>query len=180
MDFKLKYLKYLNKSGGAAPEPNKSLVEQLNYNDLTLIEETLKFGEKHLDLESYNLVAGMLHKDGTIVYGLASRSPMSSSEVHGEEAVLSQARIYDHDVTNFKSLVCVTVNVKFKSPCGSCRELLKHHYPNLDIIVPDVRDPENYKKLVKIKSKYLLPYPYESGDTRPNSKLNEVIDVVKK
>lgn len=29
MDFKLKYFKYLNKSGGAIPEPNKSLVEKL-------------------------------------------------------------------------------------------------------------------------------------------------------
>ncbi len=125
MDFKLKYFKYLDKSGGAVPESNKSFVEQLDKDDKKLIGAAIEFGEKHLDHESYNLVAAMLHKDGNIVYGLASRSPMSSSEVHGEEAVISEARIYDQDVTNFKSLVCVTVNVKFKSPCGSCRELLQ-------------------------------------------------------
>lgn len=179
MDYKLKYLKYLNKTGGAVPESSKSLVEKLSVKDLTLIESAILFGEKHLDIESYNLVAAMLHKDGTIIYGLAVRSPLSSSEVHGEESVISQARIYDHDSTNFISLVCITINVKFKSPCGSCRELLKHHYPNLDIIVPDVTDPENFEKLVKIKSKYLLPYPYQNGDIRPESKIDDSIQVVK-
>ncbi len=49
---------------------------------------------------------------------------------------------------------------------------LKHHYPNLDIIVPIVAGVESVENLIKIKSKYLLPYPYESGDTRPESKLN--------
>jgi cytidine deaminase len=182
MDVELKYLKYKHKYdyiktfiGGS-----ESLTEQLNTNDLTLVESAIKFGEEHLDDKLYNLVAAIQHKDGTILYGLASRSPMSSSEVHGEESVISQARIYDKDRNNFKSLVCVTISVKFKSPCGSCRELLKHHFPNLDIIVPDYKDPENIKKLVKIKSKYLLPYPYESGDTTPESKLGEPIDVVRK
>lgn len=178
MDYKLKYFKYLDKSGGGVPT---SLVEQLNEDDHRLIYAAKVFGldDKHLDDESYNLVAAMLHENGTIVYGLAVRSPLSSSEVHGEEAVISQARIYDHDSTKFKSLVCITKKEKFKSPCGSCRELLKHHYPNLDIIVPDVTDPENFEKLVKIKSKYLLPYPYQNGDIRPESKIDDSIQVVK-
>jgi len=190
MDSKSKYLKYkekylslknnsitkLEKYGGAG----ESLVESLNADDIRLVREAIKFGHLHLDDKFYNLVAAMLHKDGTIIYGLASRSPLSSTEVHGEEAVISQARIYDHNRDNYKSLVCVTISVKFKSPCGNCRELLKHHYPNLDIIVPDLEDPENTDKLVKIKSKYLLPYPYQSGDTREESKLDIPIDVIRR
>ena len=194
MDFKSKYLKYKNKYlslknniipdgitnqekyGGAG----ESLVESLNADDIKLVQEAIKFGHLHLDDKFYNLVAAMLHKDGTILYGLASRSPMSSTEVHGEEAVISQARIYDKNRDNYKSLVCVTISVKFKSPCGNCRELLKHHFPNLDIIVPDLEDPDNTDKLVKIKSKYLLPYPYQSGDTLKESLLDIPIDVTKK
>jgi cytidine deaminase len=182
MDVELKYLKYKQKYdyiktfiGGS-----ESLTEKLNEDDLNLIKAAILFGAQHLDDKLYNLVAAIQHKDGTILYGLASRSPMSSSEVHGEESVISQARIYDQDRNNFKSLVCVTISVKFKSPCGSCRELLKHHFPNLDIIVPDYNNPEDIDKLVKIKSKYLLPYPYESGDTAPESKLGEPIDIIKK
>jgi cytidine deaminase len=116
--------------------------------------------------------------DGTVVYGLAARGPLSN-DVHGEHSVLTNARIKDKNINNFRSLVCVTLNLKFKSPCGNCRELLKHQCPNIDIIVSDP-DTKPTGKLVKIKSKYLLPYPYQSGETREESKLDIGIDVVKR
>ena len=193
MDFKLKYLKYRNKYlslknniipdgitkfekyGGAGE--GETLTKQLNESDGILVKKAKEYATLHCD-KLYTLVAAMSHEDGTIVYGLASRGPLSN-DVHGEHSVLTNARIKDHDRSKFKSLVCVTLNLKFKSPCGNCRELLKHHYPNLDIIVSDP-DAEIPNKLVKIKSKYLLPYPYQSGETREESKLDKASDVVKR
>lgn len=192
MDFKSNYLKYkekyitlknniisngnsLEKYGGAC----ETLVKQLNEHDYKLVEAAVEFCNIHCDKDEealYPLVAAMIHRDGTIVYGLAAKGPLSNS-VHGEHSVLTNARIKDHNRDNFMSLVCVSKNLKFKSPCGNCRELLKHHYPNLDIIVPDLKEPENTAKLVKIKSKYLLPYPYESGVTLKESKLDVLTDV---
>ena len=57
---------------------------------------------------------------------------------------------------------------KIKSPCGICRELLRYHYPNLYIIVPynleiTIITKKNFSNLKKIRSKYLLPYPYVSS-----------------
>jgi len=182
MDYKLKYFKYKNKYlslkkleiyGGAG----ESLIEPLSDEDKILVEKAKEFAVAHCD-PMYPLVAAMYHDDGTIVYGLAARGPLSN-DVHGEHSVLTNARMKDKNRNNFKSLVCVTLNLKFKSPCGNCREVLKHHYPNLDIIVTDP-DAELPGKLVKIKSRYLLPYPYQSGETRPESKLDIPIDITKK
>jgi cytidine deaminase len=191
MDFKLKYLKYRNKylslKNNIIPDGitnqekyggnGEYLIESLNESDGILVQKAKEFATLHCD-KLYPLVAAMSHEDGTIVYGFASRGPLSN-DVHGEHSVLTNARIKDHDRSKFKSLVCVTLNLKFKSPCGNCRELLKHHYPNLDIIVIDY-DAEIPNKLVKIKSKYLLPYPYQSGETREESKLDKPIDIIRR
>jgi len=191
MDFKSKYIKYRNKyislknniipNGIIKKEKyggnGEYLIESLNESDGILIQKAKEFATLHCD-KLYPLVAAMSHEDGTIVYGLAARGPLSN-DIHGEHSVLTNARIKDHDRNKFKSLVCVTVNLKFKSPCGNCRELLKHHYPNLDIIVIDY-DAEIPNKLVKIKSKYLLPYPYQNSETRDESKLDKPIDVIKR
>ena len=194
MDFKSKYLKYKNKYlsqknniipnsitqlekyGGAC----KSVVEQLDDNDKTLIFAALTFSKEYCNEQFYPLVAAMRHNDGSFVYGLAANGPLSNS-VHGEHSVLTNARIKDKNIDNFSSLVCVSHSNKIKSPCGNCRELLKYHYPNLNIILYENDDTELSKKsLIKIKSKYLLPYPYQSGQTLDNSKLDKPIDVVTK
>ena len=69
---------------------------------------------------------------------------------------------------------------KIKSPCGICRELLRYHYPDLYIIVPrdlnNVKIKENnFNDLIKIRSKYLLPYPYISSKLPEISKINDNI-----
>ena len=43
-------------------------------------------------------------------------------------------------------------------PCGICRELLRFHYPDIDVILVDESTKDS--KIIKIKSKYLLPFPY--------------------
>ena len=135
----------------------------------------------------YSLVTALRHGPSKeILYGLASRSPMGS-DAHAEPAVVSAARLRDPIRTNFTTIVCITSTGKFKAPCGSCRELLKHHFPHVNVIVPDPSIavptplPPNYiDNLVKINVKYLLPYPYQNGDIREESKLDKNIDVTLK
>jgi len=171
----------------------ETLLKPLTEGDFQLINELRKFVVANCN-ELYPLAAAILHKDGTILYGLAARSPLANN-VHGEHAAVSQARIKDTNRNNFTTIVCMSVKQKFKSLCGNCRELIKHHYPNINIILPDpsekkvlpplpgsgsASEPLVVQKLVKIKAKYLLPYPYESGETLPESELDVNIDVTKK
>ena len=44
------------------------------------------------------------------------------------------------------------------APCGTCRELLRFHYPNINVIILDESSEKH--ELFKIKAKYLLPFPY--------------------
>ena len=64
---------------------------------------------------------------------------------------------------------------------------VKHHFPHVNVIVPDPSLevpnplPPNYiDNLIKINVKYLLPYPYQNGDIREESKLDKNIDVTVK
>lgn len=163
-----KYLKYKNKYntlkmfGG-----RKNIVEELKVKDIDLINKLYKFitnkdtpytpanpvigktniiqdGEK---VTKHSLAAAMLHKDGDIVYGVSSNSPLGYN-IHGEGAVISAAHLKDPDPNNWVSIVCL-VPPKFssqnredkqiivKSSCGSCRELLRYQYPNIYLITPD-------------------------------------------
>ena len=65
---------------------------------------------------------------------------------------------------------------KIKSPCGICRELIRFHYPDLYIIVPKCTDvitvdDINLNELIKIKAKYLLPFPYVSSKLPDDCKI---------
>jgi ribosomal protein S18 acetylase RimI-like enzyme/cytidine deaminase len=142
---------------------DQNVVEKLDEMDEILLKKTKEFMIEHCNSD-HPLVAGMLHKNGHIVYGLSSTNPLGN-DVHGEHSAISQAHIYDKNKENFISLVCMTppknndTKYRIKAPCGICRELLKQFYPNIYIIVPD-NDPI---QSVKIISKYLLPFPYVSS-----------------
>jgi len=54
--------------------------------------------------------------------------------------------------------------------------LIKYHYPDLYIIVPKSTDvitvdDNNFNELIKIKAKYLLPYPYVSSKLPDDCKI---------
>ena len=162
---------YKNKLEAKKTHTNQNIVEQLNDMDEKLLEKTKEFMMKYCN-ENHPLAAGMIHKDGTIVYGLSSTNPLGN-DVHGEHSVISQAHIYDKNNENFIGLVAMTKpkeNSKYriKAPCGICRELIKQFYPNIYVIVPD-NDPT---KFVKVIAKYLLPFPYVSSKVINQEKLN--------
>jgi cytidine deaminase len=150
---------------------DQNIIEQLNDMDENLLEKTKEFMSEYCN-ENHPTAAGMIHKDGHIVYGLSATNPLGY-DVHAEHSVISQARIYDKNHENYIGIVAMSKpkdNSKYrvKSPCGICRELLKQFYPNIYVIVPD-NDPKDH---IKILSKYLLPYPYVSTRIPSTEKLN--------
>ncbi len=149
---------------------------ELDELDNKLLDELNEFVKKNCN-EDHPLCTGIMHKSGVIQYGLCSKSPLGY-DVHGEHAVLSQARLFDKEKDNYVSLVSMTHtgNYKVKAPCGICRELLRYHYPNLPIIVPHPITG----KFVKIISKNLLPYPYVSTKMPESAKLTENVELLTK
>jgi len=140
---------------------NQNVIEKLDEMDEKLLEKTKELMMEYCN-ENHPTAAGMIHKNGHIVFGLSSSNPLGY-DVHAEHSVISQARIYDKNNENYIGIVAMSKpkdNSKYrvKSPCGICRELLKFFYPNIYVIVPDNDQIEH----VKIISKYLLPFPYIS------------------
>ena len=184
MDYQEKYNKYKNKylylknleGGSKSNKYDDNIVMELDELDNKLLNELNEFVKKNCN-EDHPLCTGIMHKTGVIQYGLSSKCPLGN-DVHGEHAVLSSARLFDKNKENYVSLVSMTYTgeYKVKAPCGICREVLRYHYPNLPIIVPDPITG----KFVKIISKNLLPYPYVSTKLPENSKLSENIELVTK
>ena len=145
-------------------------VKELDDNDIMLIKRTYDFVMENCS-DIHPLGTAILHNTTHIIYGLSSNSPLGY-DVHGEHVVIGNSYVFDKNNKNFSSLVSLTRTnenkYKIKSPCGICRELLRYHYPDLYIIVPKSTDvitvdDNNFNELIKIKAKYLLPYPYISS-----------------
>jgi cytidine deaminase len=164
-------------------------MEELTDNDIELLNQLYLFVNEKCN-NDHPLASAIIHKDNKIIYGLSSKSPLGY-DVHAEHALVGNAHIYDNNNDNFLSLISMTRSFqdidgnntyKIKAPCGICRELLRYHYPNLYIIVP--RNPEitiitkrNLNDLIKIKSKYLLPFPYISSKLPLESKIEDDIEI---
>lgn len=156
---------------------HKSIVQNLSPEDYRLLDNLNIFINNYCN-DDHPLATAFLHKDGTILYGLSSKNPMGY-DVHGEHSAVSQAHIYDQNSENYITIVSMTKSkskrnkYKFKGPCGICRELLRHLYPNAYII-----SPEHTKGIPKkILCKYLLPFPYTSSKLKRKSILNKDVNI---
>ena len=97
------------------------------------------------------------------------------------------------------------IQIKVKSSCGICREFLRYHYPNIYVITPDptasldalsiptidiipdepiderrqrIKDYiKNQLGLKKVKSIYLLPFPYVNSELCDFSKWDRNISI---
>jgi cytidine deaminase len=164
-----------------------NIMEELTDLDKELLRK-LHFFVNDKCCNEHPLASAIIHKDSNIIFGLSSKSPLGY-DVHGEHTLVGNAFMYDNNANNFLSLVNMTRSLpdddgnntyKIKSPCGICRELLRYHYPNLYIIVSrnlnNIKIKENnFSELIKIKSIYLLPYPYISSKLPEISKINDNI-----
>ena len=147
-------------------------MEELTENDIELLNQLYLFVNNKCN-DEHPLASATLHNDNKIIYGLSSKSPLGY-DVHTEHVLVANAYIYDNNNKNFLSLVSMSRSLpdvygnniyKIKAPCSICRELLRYHYPNLYIIVHRNLEittitKRNFNDLIKIKSKYLLPFPY--------------------
>ncbi len=164
-------------------------MEELSDNDIELLNKLYSFVMDKCN-KDHPLASAILHKDKKIIYGISSKSPLGY-DVHAEHVLVGNAYVYDNNSDNFSALINMTKSLpdvngnntyKIKAPCGICRELLRFHYPNLYIIVPRNSETtlitnKNFKDLIKIKSKYLLPFPYISSKLPLESKINDDIEL---
>jgi len=155
-------------------------IKELDDNDIFLIKKTYDFVIQNCN-DNHPLGTGILHNTNHILYGISSNSPLGY-DVHGEHVAIGNCHVFDKNNKNFCSLVSLTRTTdkkyKIKSPCGICRELIRYHYPDLYIIVPKCTDvitvdDNNFNELIKIKAKYLLPYPYISSKLPDDCKIKK-------
>ena len=190
---------YKNKNNDYNLENNPFCkIRNISESDINLIKNLKNFVNQNCDKE-HPLACATNHGDGSYIYGISSNCPLGN-DVHAESTLVANAFIYDKNKNNFLSLICMTKNnniseeqddnvikYKIKAPCGICRELLRYHFPNIYIIVPKnsdiilLEESELQENLVKIKAKYLLPFPYVSTKLPVESKIkkNTVFKVTK-
>ena len=174
----------------------KLKTKNISESDINLIKNLKIFVTDKCNKE-HPLACATNHSDGTFIYGISSNCPLGN-DAHAESTLIANAFIYDINKNNFFSLVCMTKynkysdeneenKYKIKAPCGICRELLRYHFPNLHVIVPKCSDTvlleenELCDNLIKIKAKYLLPFPYVSTKLPIESKIkkNTVFKITK-
>jgi hypothetical protein len=160
------------------------------------IQDIKNKSQEYCDAKSFRMIVGILHKNGDILYSLATTSPMGS-DVHSEHSIIQEAYRYEIqkkkergepiikeniNFNDFVLLVCVNDSGVIKSPCGICRELLKHYMPNIFVILKDDIGGKDFAGTqnignIMIQAKYLLPYPYTrskemNSDSVPNQNVN--------
>ncbi len=137
----------------------KNVLVNINKYDKELILKCEKLIKKYYIKDKHAVITGILDSDNKMFFGLSQGSP-SGVSICGEPCALSQATLKSK-TGKFKTIVSLRGKLEpplVIPPCGICRELLRYHYPNINVIILDESSEKH--QLKKIKSKYLLPYPY--------------------
>jgi len=137
----------------------KNIKININKKDKELIEKSIKILKKFYEKEKHPVVTGILDSNDKMFFGLSQASP-SGLNICAEPCALSNANLKSK-TRKFKSIVSFRGKSdppNILSPCGICRELLRFHYPNLNVIVVDESNEKH--TVFKMKAKYLLPFPY--------------------
>ena len=129
---------------------------KLNKKDEELIEIATKLVMKNNDIyssPSHHVACALRAKSDKIYIGMNIKT---SHAICAEQVAIGQA--YAYGEREFKSIVAVQLdnenNPHVVSPCGLCRYTFNKLKLNFYAIVPEG------KKLIKVKVKELLPYPY--------------------
>ena len=115
--------------------------------------------KKYYKKEKFPVACGILDSNNKMFFGLSQSSP-SGLNICAEPSAISNATL-NSKTKKFKSIVAIrgkSEPMTILPPCGICRELLRFHYPNIDVIIMD--ESGETDKILKLKAKYLLPYPY--------------------
>jgi cytidine deaminase len=176
------------------------------YTDINPIIGKSSVMEDGVYISKHSLGAAMVNNDRRIVYGISSNSPFGydvhgeGAVISQAHIVNPDANMWKTMVCLVPPKIKDTIQIIVKSSCGACRELLRYQYPNIYVIVPDptneiaIKKPKDiptidlssdYKTfsdyiktlgLVKIKAKYLLPYPYINSDILEASRWDKNIN----
>ncbi|MFQ6752518.1 MAG: cytidine deaminase [Clostridia bacterium] len=130
---------------------------RLGIKDKELISIASEIALKNTDLYEridWHVGSALRTKSGKIYVGMNIKN---SHAVCAEQVAIGQALA--HGEREFDTIVAVRVdkegNANVVSPCGLCRYIFNQlKLDDMNVIVPDG------KKLTKVKSKELLPYPY--------------------
>ena len=132
---------------------------KLNDRDYQLIEQAKQVLENNLDLyEDKNAIVGsvVLAKSGEVYKGI---NLLTSHSVCAEQVALGQA--FACGERDLDTIVAVKLdsfgNAKVTSPCGLCRYIINKLDLDIHVIVEDIDND----RILKVKAKALLPYPYK-------------------
>jgi cytidine deaminase len=93
-----------------------------------LIDQAIERYANHPNPGSFSVVAGVLLTDGSTEFGVDVRA--RKAWVCAEPVVIGQLLTHDRAPISFVVAVCRdgrTGTIEVISPCGSCREILRHH-----------------------------------------------------
>lgn len=130
---------------------------KLSKKDNELIALASDIALKNTDLYEridWHVGSALRTKSGNIYVGMNIKN---SHSICAEQVAIGQALA--HGEREFDTIVAVRIdkegNANVVSPCGLCRYIFSQlELDNMYVIVPDK------KKVTKVKSKELLPYPY--------------------
>lgn len=132
---------------------------KLNKKDDALIQEAtnvLQENKSLYDNKKYLVAAVLLAKSGKIYKGVNIKT---SHAICAEQVALGQALACGE--REFDTIVAVKFDetnkkVRVVSPCGVCRYIFDKFGLDLNVIVEDIE----HDKVLKVKAKELMPYPY--------------------
>jgi cytidine deaminase len=134
----------------------------LSKKDKELIEIASEVLEKNCDLyESRDLhvACALLAKSGKVYTGINIKT---SHSVCAEQVAIGQALTQGE--REFDTIVAVKFDddntIRVVSPCGLCRYIINNLNLDMTVILEDVY----HDRVLKVKSKDLLPYPYKRHD----------------
>ena len=125
--------------------------------DEELIALAGKVAKKNVDLyseENYCVGSVVKAKSGKIYKGVNLKT---SHSVCAEQVAIGQAfACGERDLETIVAVKYENGQIDVLSPCGLCRYIFNKFNLKFNVIVPDIKA----KKIIKVKVKDLLPYPY--------------------
>lgn len=143
---------------------------KLTKQDNELIELAGKLAKKNADLYAdTNLIVGCVvkAKSGKIYKGVNIKT---SHSVCAEQVAIGQAfACGERELDTIVAVKLEEGEIRVVSPCGLCRYIYDKFNFKLNVIVEDVAS----RKVLKVKAKELLPYPYERNVPKKIKKLKK-------
>ena len=147
------------------------IMEKLNNNDYSLIQQAKKAIEKNFDNEGNNISIGaaLRCKNGKVYVGVN----MHFNHGACAEVIAIGSAITDGE-REFDCIVAIHGNGEILNPCGNCRQMLSDYAADCDVVI------NTEKGKCKIKAYDLIPYAYTRKSLLGRKMLKLLVREVKK